>query len=74
MHYHYEHQLWTDQVLGCKEEILAHDYLGVVYQSNWESWGDYGPSKKSFASLVWRSVKRALKKIQFKLSLLLGFI
>lgn len=74
MHYHYEHQLWTHQVLGYKEEILAHDYLGVVYQSNWESWGDYGPSNKSFASLAWRSVKRVLKKIQFKLSLLLGFV
>ena len=74
MHYHYEHQLWAHQVLGYKEEILAHDYLGVVYQSNWESWGDYGPSNKGFASLAWRSVKRVLKKIQFKLSLLLGFV
>lgn len=72
-HYHYEHQLWADQILGYKEEILAHDYLGVVYQSNWESWGDYGPSNKSFTSLAWRSIKRGLKKIQFKLSLLLGF-
>jgi hypothetical protein len=73
-HYHYEHQLWADQILGYKEKILARDYLGVVYQSNWESWGDYGPSNKSFASLTWRSAKRALKKIQFRLSLLLGLI
>lgn len=73
-HYHYEHQLWADQVLGYKEKILAHDYLGVVYQSNWESWGDFGSSNKSIASRVWRTVKRALKKVQFKLSLLLGFI
>ena len=72
-HYHYEHQLWADQVLGYKEKILAFDYLGVVYQSNWESWGDFGPSNKSIASRVWRTVKRALKKMQFKLSLLLGF-
>jgi hypothetical protein len=74
MHYHYEHQLWADQVLGYQQNVLAHDYLGVVYQSNWESWGDYGPSNKSLLSLIWRSVKRILKKIQFKLSLLLGFI
>jgi Family of unknown function (DUF6492) len=73
-HYHYEHQLWADQVLGFKENILAHDYLGVVYQSNWESWGDYGPSNKSIFSRVWRSIKRVLKKMQFKLSLLLGFL
>jgi len=72
-HYHYEHQLWADQVLGYKEAVLAHDYLGVVYQSNWESWGDYGPANKSIASRVWRTVKRVLKKIQFKLSLLLRF-
>jgi len=71
-HYHYEHQLWADQVLGYKEKLLAHDYLGVVYQSNWESWGDFGPSKKGVTSLIWRSIKRALKKIQFKISLLLA--
>ena len=73
-HYHYEHQLWADQVLGYKEDLLAHDYLGVVYQSNWESWGDYGPSNKSITSLTWRSIKRVLKKIQFKLSLLIAII
>lgn len=71
-HYHYEHQLWADQILGYKEKLLAHDYLGVVYQSNWESWGDFGPSSKSLASRAWRTVKRALKKVKFKLSLLLG--
>ena len=74
MHYHYEHQLWAHQVLGLKEELLAQDYLCVVYQSNWESWGDYGPSNKSIPSRVWRSIKRVLKKTQFKLSLLLGFV
>jgi hypothetical protein len=73
-HYHYEHQLWADEVLGYKENLLAHDYLGVVYQSNWESWGDYGVSNKSITSRIWRSIKRNLKKIQFKLSLLVGFI
>lgn len=73
-HYHYEHQLWADQIIGYKEKLLAHDYMGVVYQSNWESWGDYGPSNKSILSRVWRSIKRVLKKTQFKLSLLLGFV
>jgi len=71
-HYHYEHQLWADQVLGYNESLLAHNYLGVVYQSNWESWGDFGTSNKIITSRVWRTVKRVLKKIQFKLSLLLG--
>jgi hypothetical protein len=70
MHYHYEHQLWADQLLGYTEAILAKDYLGVVYQSNWESWGDYGPSKKSISSRVVRSAKRLLKKLYFKLRIL----
>ena len=74
MHYHYEHQLWAHQILGYKEELLAHDYLGVVYQSNWESWGDYGASNKGIPSRVWRSIKRVLKKSQFKISILLGFL
>jgi hypothetical protein len=73
-HYHYEHQLWADQILGYKEKVLAKDYLGVVYQSNWESWGDFGPSNKSVPSRLWRSVKRVIKKIWFKIKLLAGFV
>ena len=73
-HYHYEHQLWADQALGYKEKLLSQDYLGVVYQSNWESWGDYGGSTKSAPSIVWRSIKRVLKKAQFKLVILLRLI
>lgn len=74
MHYHYEHQLWADQILGYKEKLLAHDYLGVVYQSNWESWGDYGPSNKSVSSRIWRTIKRTLKKWQFKFALVIGVL
>jgi hypothetical protein len=69
-HYHYEHQLWADQLLGYTEAILAKDCLGVVYQSNWESWGDYGPSNKSVSSRVLRSAKRLIKKLFFKLRIL----
>jgi hypothetical protein len=73
-HYHYEHQLWADQALGYKEKLLSQDYLGVIYQSNWESWGDYGGSTKSVPSILWRSLKRVMKKAQFKLSILLRLI
>ncbi|QWD87243.1 hypothetical protein AOC06_01285 [Polynucleobacter paludilacus] len=73
-HYHYEHQLWADQILGYKEKVLAYDYLGVVYQSNWESWGDFGPSNKSVPSRLWRSIKRLIKKAWFKIKLLSGLI
>jgi hypothetical protein len=66
-HYHYEHQYWLDRKLGITEEILARDYLGVVYQSNWETWTEFGPSKKSLASRLARSVKRAVKKAAFRM-------
>jgi len=73
-HYHYEHQLWADQILGYTEKVLAKDYLGVVYQSNWESWGDFGLSNKSAPSRLWRSVKRIVKKTWFKIKLLSGLV
>jgi hypothetical protein len=64
-HYHYEHQHWLDRMLRMSEEILARDYLGVVYQSNWETWTEYGAPRKSFSSRAARSMKRLAKKIQF---------
>jgi uncharacterized protein DUF6492 len=64
-HYHYEHQYWLDRMLGMTPKILARDYLGVVYQSNWETWTEYGPSRKSLPSRVARSLKRVAKKMQF---------
>jgi hypothetical protein len=52
-------------MLGMTPKILARDYLGVVYQSNWETWTEYGPSRKSLPSRVARSLKRVAKKMQF---------
>lgn len=64
-HYHYEHQYWLDQMLGMGTSILARDHMGIVYQSNWETWADYGPSRKSLPSRIARSMKRVARKIQF---------
>jgi hypothetical protein len=64
-HYHYEHQYWLDRKLGVTEEMLARDYLGVVYQSNWETWTEAGAGSKSLVSRLARSIKRAAKKIAF---------
>lgn len=69
-HYHYEHQLWADQTLGYSEKVLAKDFLGVVYQSNWETWQDYGKSTKTRSSLLWRIIKRNLKKVTFKIKII----
>jgi len=73
-HYHYEHQLWVDQLLGYKESLLATDYLGVVYQSNWDHGNDYGVSHKKFTSRILRACKRSLKKLRFKISLFYSLI
>ena len=60
-YYHYEHQYWHDRRRGVTEEALAADYLGVAYQSNWETWTRYGRPQKSLPSRLARSVKRAVK-------------
>ena len=61
--YHYEHQYWMDRRRGIGERELARDYLGVTYQSNWETWTDYGAPRKSLPSRMARTVKRAVKRI-----------
>jgi Family of unknown function (DUF6492) len=66
-HYNYEHQFWLDRALGYSEQVLAKDHLGVVYQSNWQTWYDYGPAAKSRFSLMLRAVKRFLKQLRFKI-------
>jgi uncharacterized protein DUF6492 len=64
-HYHYEHQYWLDRMLGMTKAVLAHDHMGIVFQSNWETWAEYGPSKKSLPSRLGRSLKRYARRIQF---------
>jgi len=61
--YHYEHQYWRDRRRGVTEADLARDYLGVAYQSNWETWTHYGRPAKSLPSRVARSVKRAVRLV-----------
>lgn len=65
-HYHYEHQYWVDKSLGYNEKILQKDFMGVVYQSNWQIWKDFGNSKKISSKLL-KSLKRAIKYLQFKI-------
>jgi Family of unknown function (DUF6492) len=69
-HYHYEHQYWQDQRLGYSEKILEKDYMGIVYQSNWQTWEDFGQPRKKLASRILRYVKRFFKYIQFRLKTL----
>ena len=73
-HYHYENQLWIDRALGYTEKKLAKDYLGVVYQSNWEIWKHYGSKRKGVFSLTWRYLRNFARKIKFKSIVLINLI
>lgn len=70
-HYHYEHQLWADNALGYTPEIIKKDYLGIVFQSNWETWQDFGIPEKNFKSRLLKSLKRLIKYLIFKLKITL---
>ena len=59
--YHYDWQYYTAQRLGETEAKLKQNFLGVIYQSNWESELDYGLSNKSFASRTLKSMKRFMR-------------
>ena len=62
--YHYDWQYSLSRRLGESEEKLSQNFIGVIYQSNWESELDFGSSNKScFSRLVKRS-KRHLRHLQ----------
>lgn len=61
--YHYDWQFYAYRKLGEKEEKLQSNYLGVVYQSNWEYEMDYGKPRKGLASRVVRRLKCMAKLI-----------
>ncbi len=71
-HYHYEHQLWLDLTAGFTEDHLKQNFMGVVYQSNWQTWKDFGKNKKKLTSLALRSIKRTLKKWKFKVNIVIN--
>lgn len=61
--YHYDWQFYANKKLGESEEKLKPNYLGVVYQSNWQYEMDYGKPEKGLASRALRNIKRAIKLI-----------
>ena len=50
--------------LGESEEKLAHNFLGVLYQSNWESSMRYGADHKSLPSRALKRIKQSLRYLQ----------
>ena len=50
--------------MGEAEDKLKANYLGVIYQSNWDSGMDFGASTKSIASRALRRIKRLGRYLQ----------
>lgn len=69
-HYHHEHQVWLDRRLAFSNAILSQDYMGVVLQSNWQTWEDFGAPEKSALSRFARSIRRYIKVLKFNWKLL----
>lgn len=61
--YHHDWQFFEQQRLGETHGKLAEQFLGVVYQSNWEYELD-APGARSAASLLSRRLKRWRRKLQ----------
>ena len=61
--YYYDWHFFLQRRLGESLQKLTGNYLGVIYQSNWESNLDYGTPTKSVLSRVVRSAKRFLKHL-----------
>jgi hypothetical protein len=65
--YHYDWQYFLMKRIGETTEKLKANYLGVIYQSNWEGATNRQAKNKSLAS-------RALRKVKFFLRYLESFI
>jgi len=62
--YYYDWQYYLLRRLGESENKLTKNYLGVIYQSNWDSDLDFGSSGKSILSRANRKLKRFLRYLQ----------
>ncbi len=62
--YHYDWQYFLMKRLGETEEKMARHYLGVIYQSAWDSDNQIGLSNKSLPSRLLRRLKRFGRYLQ----------
>ena len=62
--YYYDWQFYLLRRLGESEEALQKNYLGVIYQSNWDSDLDLGSPGKPFLSRANRRLKRFFRYLQ----------
>jgi hypothetical protein len=62
--YHYDWQYYLSRRLGETREKLKQNFIGVIYQSTWQSELDFGASSKPLPSRVLRKIKRWLRQLQ----------
>ena len=62
--YHYDWQYYLMRRLGETEDKVKQNYLGVIYQSAWESELSLGGDEKPFFSKTLKKIKRFLKYLQ----------
>jgi hypothetical protein len=62
--YHYDWQYYTLKRQGEKIDTLKRIYLGIIYQSNWESEMDFGAPQKSIGSRILKQLKRRMRQTQ----------
>ena len=62
--YYYDWQFYLLQRLGESADKLKKNYLGIIYQSNWDSSLDFGDQNKSALSRINKRFKRFLRYLQ----------
>jgi hypothetical protein len=62
--YHYDWHFYLSRRLGETQAKLKQNFLGLIYQSSWESELDYGTPAKSFFSRTLRRLKRFFRFLQ----------
>ena len=62
--YHYDWQYFLMKRLGETEAKLAQNYLGLIYQSNWDTDDHLEPYNKSLPSRLLRRIKHLFSKIE----------
>lgn len=60
--YLYEAQFFYDQKHKITRELIAKNYLGIVWQSNWDG-EHFGGKKKSLPSRLLKTLKRKVRKL-----------
>ncbi len=62
--YHHDWQYYFLKRMGENEQLVADNFMGVIYQSNWESEMDYGTPQKSWPSRLLRRLKRLVRMLE----------